>query len=326
MSSRVRGLCVGLAIALAAGCQRDAEAPPAPAVENPEPTTAPESPAERPPEPKAHGPRADACTALGPDGQPVAEQSELRLDSPLTLQAEKTCRLTYAADRVVTVMGPARVRVSPRSEAALLLREGALELDFAPGAARPGAAFWVATPSARIELSQGAHVIVSSAASGASDLWVVSGLVHVFPIAASQESTVTSGHGLSVSPVGKAVPLNAKLETSEQARAFLIARDRSVQPADVPRQIALFDKAQAALAVQESTSAHIAERHARLPQGDPLAMTLQAELARQEGRVARERRAIVARADALSTWLLDPTFAQRAEVEALLGRANQSRP
>ena len=120
--------------------------------------------------------------------------------------------------------------------------------------------------------------------------------------------------------------MQAKLENIEQARAFVLARDRAAQPADVSRQIALFDKAQAALRTQEATSAGIAERHGRLPQGDPQAMKLQAELAQQEARVARERRAVVARADALSTRLLDASFAQRAELEALLGRADQVRP
>ena len=37
-----------------------------------------------------------------------------------------------------------------------------------------------------------------------------------------------AAHGLTVSAMGKAVPLQAKLETIEQARAFVLARDRAL--------------------------------------------------------------------------------------------------
>jgi hypothetical protein len=316
------------AVLLLSACGSSEEKPEAKPESAPEPSKIEEPPPPPPPlpEPKVHGPRADACKAMGADEKPVVDHSELPVDSSLTLDAGNACRLLYAADQVVTVTGPARLRVSPRGERALLLREGTLDLDFAPGAARADAAFWLATPSARVELSQGTRLLVNASASGATDLWVVSGAAHVRSMAGSDETAVPAAHGLAISPAGKAQPLTAKLDTVEEARAWMRAREKPGKPGSIASQLADFERALAALKADEAASARLSSQHQQLSQGDPRAMQLQHAIATQEAKVARVRKGVVARADALSAWLVERDFAQRAEVEAALARATEERP
>jgi hypothetical protein len=106
----------------------------------------------------------------------------------------------------------------------------------------------------------------------------------------------------------------------------MLARDKPGKPGDLAQQLAEFEKALAVLKGDEAASALLSEQHRKLPQGDPRAMELQRAIALQEAKVVRVRKGVVARADALSSWLVEPGFAQRAEVEAALGHAIEERP
>jgi hypothetical protein len=318
-AGRIARLGPILLFALACEARQDVQAPATPSEK------APATPiVEKLPLPL---PSTAACHAQGPNGREIASNAELPADTLLILGPEDACALNHPAGALLKLLGPARVLAAPESAPAVLVQEGILSLDLAPGALSPRSGFWLATPAARLELVQGARLALRVYPGGPSELLVISGVVRVEPAGEGEAArTIAAGHGLSLSASGRAESLEAPGGTLEHAVTWLVARENRAQQGDDARKQlqtrleAMVERVSAMRAEMRD----LARRHEALAaQHEPGLMELQAELARRSGEVLHQQRDLRARAAAFACfWLGEPG----ASVPAVLGRARELMP
>jgi hypothetical protein len=324
LSDRTRATLCALALA---ACTAEPEARPA------TPSPAPAASAEQPP--PAAPPRtyvlpvlAD-CTARDRSGAPVVPTDAGHARSAtayLEVKAGDGCKIVRGSDLVYRLHGPARAEARVHRLPSVLLREGVIEVDLAAGATTPDSGFWVSTPSARVELVQGARVVARAYAAGGTHLYVVSGQARVQPAGATEADVqLGAGQGLSVSSDGRASAVAARLARVEDALAWL-AKQRSPAGARGAGLQALVAAAAATFAQVEAGQERLqamSRSHEQHAAGSPEAMALQREIATESGKQLAARRRFDAQEEALRAWTLDPGEAGEVEVRALLDRVDQ---
>ena len=172
------------------------------------PSTSPVDPQQGPEParaaPKHHGPIVKTLVGALDGVEPLAQGERLDANRVLSLKAGGELTLDFARGARVVVRGPAQVVVGPRAEEALLLKTGTLSVDLPPSAPTEGSGFWLATPSARLELVRGGRLVVRAFSDGSSAAFVVSGSAHLAPSVARRPAEfVAPGHGLRVALDGR---------------------------------------------------------------------------------------------------------------------------
>lgn len=239
--------------------------------------------------------------------------------------------LAFDAGAEVTLLGPAFFGVPEGHRPGFLLREGALSLDLERTALHPGSGFWLTTPVLRVELVQGARVVLRAFPSGETTLAVISGRVLVRP--SGQE-------GAAARPLHAPQRLDVRadgttLVQTTMARAQLeeVLSDFHAQqaPGGAPAAMEALDLALAGLrAACERVEANhgknqqlLVEHRALVRRDAAAAMAVQASLAKhgQAGLHDREelaRRLSFIEARSLGQPLGDATSLQIARAKALL--------
>jgi hypothetical protein len=173
----------GLLCLLSLACDKPAAPLPAAASRHASVDAAQRMP-ERPPA-RTAAPPALRMHVVALHGRPLADCTlarELDLPPACTLALAQGDALTLSlADHVrVTLQGPALARILPAGQPALLLHTGLLTLDVAPrGKHTLESAFWLATPTQRLEVPDQARVALRAYDNQATAIAVVSGFVSV---------------------------------------------------------------------------------------------------------------------------------------------------
>ncbi|MDB4988905.1 MAG: hypothetical protein JWN04_4083 [Myxococcaceae bacterium] len=215
-------------------------------------------------------------------GQGVALAPDVELSEACTLSLERGASITLSLHDYVRVhiVGPALAQLLPEGEPAVLLREGLVTLDVAPRGARAiTSAFWLATPTLRLDVPDSVRVAIRAFPDSASELSVVSGYLTVSQ--PRQPLAVPAGSSVCVSLVqAKLVPLH--MATLELALASL-SKARSCAPAartsDDALERAHHSAAAAVAAAAEREREQLAEHHRQVSVDAGAALQLREQLA-----------------------------------------------
>jgi hypothetical protein len=188
----------------------------------------------------------------------------------VVLAAGQELVLDFSAGARVHLRGPATLRSDVAERDALLVRDGTLSVDLAPGAAKPDSGFSLTTPSAAFSLVRGGAVALRSAANGSTVAVVVSGV-------------------LALSAAGSAFP---------EAERPLVAGER----AEIRLDGRLSRSLHAAKTLEQALQALARLPEPRRDDGafGSLEAALRARLTETEGELARERELVTAHRATLS--------------------------
>jgi hypothetical protein len=323
----VPALAAFAALAIVACSDSAPRTPPATTAGEP-PAKVEAQPAPPPAAPRRQPPSLAGCSARDRDGHPIGNEGYVTNDQYLELRAGDDCEITDY-ELVAKLHGPVRALALPHGQVAVLLREGTLEVDLAPGSqanADRGSGFRFATPGGQVEMVQGARVVARAFASGSSLLYVVSGQLRVQPAGRGERAVeLAAGHGLSLSNVGAAQPLDIRLGRVEETLAWIAkARGQSGRVGPAVASLAAlanetWSEGQPGLARLEE----LGREHDRLvASGAPGAMELQREIATLSGTQFARGRIMEAQAAALEAWTLDPEVPGREAALEVLGRVH----
>jgi len=210
----------------------------------------------------------------------LAPGSVLREPSELHLQEGAVLELALDDHAAIRLRGPARLLLLPEGEPALLVREGLVTVDCAPRSARAtSSALWLATPTGRLDIVQGARFVLRARAERASELAVVSGHVDVRELGAAR-TLVGGGEPRCVGAASLARSKRPELAQLERAEQLLSA---SSACAATRVKVALAGPLTAALsaleASREQERALLAEHQRLLAEHAPQAQAVPRQLA-----------------------------------------------
>jgi hypothetical protein len=296
--------------------------PPAPArapARDPDPARSAAGAPARTPRPEHL--RTSSCTASTPEGAAIAPDNHVPLEQVLVVAAGDTCKLVRD-DLVLKLHGPARALALPHGEVALLLREGMAELDLAAGRATPGSGLWLSTPGVRVELVQGARLVVRVLPAGGTQLRLVSGQARIQPLGRGEAvRELGAGDGLSVASGGRASAITQRKSRMEDALAGMSGLPR---PDGRPRLEELIAVTRDTLAQVEAGRAQLGalarDHDQRVARGGAGAMELQRQIATQSGAQLAAERLLRAQEAALEAWTLDADVRDGEPARELLGR------
>ncbi|MDB4974490.1 MAG: hypothetical protein JWN48_2831 [Myxococcaceae bacterium] len=130
-------------------------------------------------------------------GRALGEGATLVEATTLTLARGAVITLSLHEFVRLRIVGPAVARLLPEGEPAVLLQQGLVTVDVSPRGIRSTAsAFWLATPSLRLDVPDSVRVAVRAFESGATELAVVSGYLTVSQ--AHEPLAVPSGSSVCV--------------------------------------------------------------------------------------------------------------------------------
>jgi hypothetical protein len=242
-----------------------------------------------------------------------------------TIELERGASLALALDdfAALRVEGPALVSLLPEGEPALLLREGTVVLDVAPrGREATTSAVWLATPVARLDVADGARLVLRAHPARASELAVVSGHVRVEGRQEGEPALLTAGGRRCLTQRGGHTYDDGRFATLEAAERALAKTSPPCAAAARTRGAAL--RASVAAACATVHSAEERERRLLAEHARRLAAVkaLGAARERRNDARARELQGELARGAAVLHRGRERARALRAQLEALLlGRA-----
>jgi hypothetical protein len=240
------------------------------------------------------------------------------LTLPTTLTLARGARLTLALDEHVrlALRGPLVAQALPDHAPALLVREGTLTVEVAPRGKRLGAAFWLASPLARIDVAESARFFMRVAPRGGGVLALVSGHVQIAREAGAL--LLASVVARCITPAGL-IDLNRPFGTLAEAEQTFGQGPSCAPNGGAPRDVRSQALGRALDAVQAGSgreAALLAEHERLVTLHDPGSRVLREQLARSAAVLSRQRRWAAALRAQREAGLLGraPTDAQRSEL------------
>ncbi|MFT3921132.1 MAG: hypothetical protein QM778_01225 [Myxococcales bacterium] len=244
------------------------------------------------------------------------EGARLAADTLVTLAEKAQLVLQFPGGASVKVLGPARLAV-PAGELGLLLRQGTVSVDLEFSALHPESGFWLATPSARLELVHGGRFVVRAFEYGGSALSVVTGPLAVTPAGGEGQApkALAAGAKAQLAADGKSefssvarrpgAGISLHLQTEEVRLAALPER-RGADLSAATRSASAVAAACDAVVTARTEEHTLQARHrALVAQKDPGAMEVQRALAAQGARSFEARRALEKRLSLLEAERLE---------------------
>ncbi len=220
--------------------------------------------------------------------------------------AGETLDLDFDCGARAQVSGPALIAVSARADQGLLVRHGLVRVELPPGAAKPGAPCWLATPALRMELPRWARFVLRAHENGRTEIAVASGRLTLATesmpdvvdsgtqaVAAGRlvRADLTASHALSVSSGPETMEAAATLLAGKAPRTAQPSKPRRLDQTIQERLKGLYVRTMSEVA----RARELDEQHrALVSAGDKRAMAVQRQIAEQAAITFRARRSLAA--------------------------------
>ncbi len=303
----------------------------------PPPQAAPGPPPFRGPILSLHKKEARSAGVIAPGKRAAPAQLAVLEDGDLL-------NLDFGCGARAQVSGPAIVAVSGRSDQGLLVRQGLLRVELPPGAAKPGAACWLASPALRMELPRAARFALRVHEDGRTQIAVVSGRVTVATgtLSAEEDSgtqALEAGRLLEANLTSATTPrVVTGPSTLEAALSLLAAKARAARTVTAKQLSDSLEnrllpglKAQIGRAASQLERARTLDQQHRLlvSARDPQAMVVQRQIAEQAAHTFVARRSLdaaLSRVEAArlnATEVPAPAPMSASSIEPMLSRASE---